>query len=304
MIRSSSFSPLAVLVLVASIAVAGPAQAVPTVYAYNPNLGFGQGGASATSGAAVYSFGGGPLRISIDHETWNLRGSLNFASAEFGRLRASTRLIQYLTVRNGYNSNAQGAAAAGFTDTVTFNTGTPGEAGVAQFLINVDGSFSSAEHTLSGSGNFIPLAGFRSENLYYIRGIDYDVTGGILPRDRTVDITSSRLYSVNFTSGVPVNIGIALEVYSWFEANGPGLVVSDTDFSHTLSWGGLFNARSSSGQDLTRSLSVTSGSGVNYLNNLAGGVPEPSLWATMILGFGLVGSMLRRRGRSLVQIAV
>ena len=28
----------------------------------------------------------------------------------------------------------------------------------------------------------------------------------------------------------------------------------------------------------------------------AGGVPEPSLWATMILGFGLVGAALRRRG--------
>jgi hypothetical protein len=37
------------------------------------------------------------------------------------------------------------------------------------------------------------------------------------------------------------------------------------------------------------------------LTSAAGGVPEPSLWATMILGFGLVGSMLRRRGRALVR---
>jgi hypothetical protein len=37
------------------------------------------------------------------------------------------------------------------------------------------------------------------------------------------------------------------------------------------------------------------------VNGIIAAVPEPSSWLTMMLGFGLLGGMMRRRRRPLVQ---
>ena len=54
------------------------------------------------------------------------------------------------------------------------------------------------------------------------------------------------------------------------------------------------------------SISTSDSAGLNYDNftfELSGAVPEPSAWALLILGFGLVGGAMRRRATGSVAIA-
>ena len=94
------------------------------------------------------------------------------------------------------------------------------------------------------------------------------------------------------------------------EGRGDGSSAASADFSHTLRWLGVSrvqyldpnNQLVDAPADFRLSLlSSTSGfdfwnaAGANPFLPPTGGVPEPASWAMMILGFGLVGSTLRRR---------
>ena len=274
-----------------------PASAVTTFFAYNPYYAGPLGEGLSTTGPAIYTADSGPLRVSVNTERWVLPGDRNYAWAGPGRLRASSRVTDFLTQRYPYNHNKQGGAVAGFTDTVIFDTGTPGELGAATFAINFDGMLSSDNDTWSNFGNRVPLAGYRAETAYYLRGIDYDATGATLRPGQTIDVTGSRLYTVNFRSGVPIDIGLSLEVYTWYEANNFGYIIANSDFSHTASWGGLISATGGSGQNVTRSLAITSDSGFDYSRSLSTSIPEPATWVLTFIGFGAIGRKMRSRRR-------
>jgi hypothetical protein len=60
---------------------------------------------------------------------------------------------------------------------------------------------------------------------------------------------------------------------------------------------GLFTVRGDAGETFS-SITLTSGSNSFEIDNLAvktGAVPEPATWAMMIMGFGGIGAMIRRR---------
>ena len=81
-----------------------------------------------------------------------------------------------------------------------------------------------------------------------------------------------------------------------------GSPTSAADFTFTTSLAGL------TGQYYL--YSVTAANGVNpglselsFEGDLVAAVPEPATWALMILGFGIVGSALRRRRRAQVRFS-
>jgi hypothetical protein len=101
---------------------------------------------------------------------------------------------------------------------------------------------------------------------------------------------------------VPISIfarngdSIAVQLELTTSAGGKSIkgsfVDARADFANTIEWLGLVPSAASKG------LTLTSGSGFDYLRGFAppqGGVPEPASWALLITGFGLTGSMLRRR---------
>lgn len=61
---------------------------------------------------------------------------------------------------------------------------------------------------------------------------------------------------------------------------------------------GVFTLTGTGGTKFT-SIQLSSGSNSFEIDNLAVAVPEPSTWALMILGFGLVGGAMRRRTTAL-----
>lgn len=65
---------------------------------------------------------------------------------------------------------------------------------------------------------------------------------------------------------------------------------------HALGTNGLFTVTGDDGEKFT-SITLKSGSNSFEIDNLAviGGVPEPTTWAMLIVGFGMIGASMRRR---------
>jgi hypothetical protein len=101
------------------------------------------------------------------------------------------------------------------------------------------------------------------------------------------DLSSGRLESLD-SLVVPLN-GAPIYVYFelWTEAMSigiPGDEMSHADFGNTMSFNWI----------LPDDVVAESASGV-FMTGLGSAVPEPSTWAMMIAGFGLVGVAMRRR---------
>jgi hypothetical protein len=278
-----------------------------TLYAFDWTRGLDDNGVTKADGKAEYTADSGNITVSyispIDSDRWVLPGSYNYASAEYGRLSAYSRTAAYMLETKPYNSAGQGGAHAGFTDTITLSTGTLGEAGTATFRIDYEAAGSSYISVLhSDFGQPVPYAGFMAESYFSVGS--YWAAWDMGPYT-TVSTSNSYLYSVNFISGVPVDIGLVLEVGSWWQGNGPGYAVSTAEAS-TARWGGLVSAIRSDGSTIRKSsLSLVAQSGTNYLARLGDGdaVPEPASWALMLLGFGATGAALRRsRGRAVTAL--
>ncbi len=108
-------------------------------------------------------------------------------------------------------------------------------------------------------------------------------------------VSGSYLVSVPFVSGV----GFALRVQSLCSAysrplNYVGSGGADCDMTHTTRWAGLSGIVDSHGGSIVHAFTAVSQSGFDYIT-APSGVPEPASWTTLILGFGLAGTGMRRR---------
>ncbi len=109
--------------------------------------------------------------------------------------------------------------------------------------------------------------------------------------DRPYDMTGLDLQGINYINDLPDD-----GYYVFFEV--PYTQISPTEWTLTTH---LLHRRNDNVRDKVGSFTVDLGQGfdgeANFIVTLSGAamVPEPSTWAMMIGGFGLVGGMVRRR---------
>lgn len=220
-----------------------------------------------------------------------------YASADIGVLKAQSRLGFQL--QSAGNTQAQVVSSADFTAHVIINAGTPGQAGVASFVLNFDGVFNNRIPGFSDYANYqiendivVRTNGSGPCNAAHGYCAIFGATG--YGQGLTQQIDSSFVYTTSFISGQVTDIYVQLEAGVFARGGGTGYVFSDSDFSHTLRWGGLTSAVVG-GQDVTNNVTIMSDSGFDFVQAMSGAVPEPASWAILLTGFGVLGSAARRR---------
>jgi hypothetical protein len=213
------------------------------------------------------SASGGWEHTAVSHsmggEGWSASGS---AEMEFGTLKAVAT-----TGARGPNNchpwfcSYRATSVASAWDIITLTNDTE-EVQYVPFEFTADGSASNGDW------------GYASGFARYSFGSDA-TTWFSAPK---VDITHAPL-SVSQT--LRLDPGQTLTRY-WFAAIGAEASRGGTaDFGHTMrfTW------------EVPDGVSYTSASG-SFMNGVPSAVPEPATWAMMIVGVGLVGATLRRRG--------
>ncbi len=102
--------------------------------------------------------------------------------------------------------------------------------------------------------------------------------------------------SVFARNGDSLELVLGLNTSSFTRVEGSGqTALGIADFSHTVDWLGLHFSPDTAGAV------VLGTAGYDYAARVSNGVPEPTTWALMILGFGGAGEALRRRRLALVR---
>ena len=182
-------------------------------------------------------------------------GGQTTATAGLGVLRAFASSQSPLDPTN-FNSFVAARSEAQFSDLGTLNSTSFVGTVIIPFTFKVDG-------VTTGGGGLGP------DGAYLSVGTQVFDTAGI--------------YGISLTVGTPVGFKAVLSVAA--DTAPSGILTSTADFSHSLH---LFI-------DVPDGFTFDTASHFNYATNAVGGVPEPSTWAMMILGFAGIGFMAYRR---------
>ena len=192
------------------------------------------------------------------------------------------------------------AAAGSAGATITLSTGQFGGTGVHStphmVAQTVTGMAGSDLVTLTTTGNVFLHTSGNGESDF--NAVDSGDTTSLLMTDLSVDFTF-KYDAVTFNLSPPNgNISdMFLSVNGGaFTFNVPNLVITNP-----LNNGQNKFTLTANGGDAIHTLDFTFDPGIDHIqqirvgNIVNGGVPEPATWAMMILGFGGVGALLRRR---------
>ena len=223
------------------------------------------------------------------------------ASANYGVLKGSTKA-------SGINSTGGTNTISTFSDTLVIdssgNAGKVGQASISMFFTYV-GTLSAGFGGNAGIG--YDLSFLKSD------GFSNDLSQNAFTRIQNNDSNgiSENLTYISVTDGIPVPFGNPLTANFSFIFGSPFTITStlktfasigygDTsnasmDASNSAYWDG-FNGVSLNGGQVN--FNITSNSGTDWSKSFVpkvSAVPEPATWAMMIVGFGLVGGVMRRR---------
>jgi hypothetical protein len=238
--------------------------------------------------------------------------------------QGSAALKQFhLSASNSAPNNSNFAAAGangGWTETLYANAlNQTGHLGIAVVKIDVTGFLEA--HGFAGSSQFA-LTAYKNKNqldIYNIQGLfnngaqsspistdrqtavwnvatDYYYISGTGTKDAYATINDV----VEFAIPVVVGESFSFGVYGYAQAGMrsasgvAGISTADTDFSHTVTWGGLVGIYDMN-HNLMSGATLTSASGEDWTRPLAAPVPEPESWAMLMAGIGLLAAVGRRR---------
>ncbi|WP_353198357.1 PEPxxWA-CTERM sorting domain-containing protein [Sandarakinorhabdus sp.] len=202
-------------------------------------------------------------------------------------------------------------ASVSFSDVITVNApGLTSGSFVATILI--DGALSSAA---AGAGGVVAFS--NSETRVEVAGLADPVFSFQVNQSNyngfvggSATLTRSRLgapyagpLTGAFTFTIPFEnlIGQTVTITQSCGANARTFQQGDSsssgcDYSHTITWGGINQVLDENGTPVSNFTALGS-NGTNYAQAI-NAVPEPSSWAMLIAGFGLVGSAARRQKRA------
>lgn len=195
-------------------------------------------------------------------------------------LGGQTPLLRIYSESALAGGNTQGMGRAAWEDYLDFSNAAAGTSGVITYNIGITGEVFS-----TGGGYWDFEFGF-----------GYGLAGA----GQTYRLTSSTMGSGAFEIDHVLQVTLAYSAGQVIPINGYGRAFSGVtgtgsavaDFSHTIRWLGVDSIITSTGEDVTDSLVIISGSNFDY--QTAPGIPESGTWALMIMGFGLCGASLRR----------
>lgn len=193
-------------------------------------------------------------------------------------------------------------AGGGWTDTMTIDTGVPGQAGIWTFSVAVDGLF-----ILDGGSATLQLAAYRNSQLLgkTVAGFSKGVSDPITTDAQLVawglntarpgamhDVVS---FAVPFVSGQAFSWGVYAtgwaSIGNWTPSD-PRTVSGALDFANTLRYAGSLGVRVDGVPDPDATLTAASG-----LDWRVSSVPEPATWCAWLVGLAGLGGhgWLRRR---------
>ena len=116
-----------------------------------------------------------------------------------------------------------------------------------------------------------------------------------IPGNASATLTSvTPLKYLSFYMGSPDSYNaVRFTGLNGYDVTIPGSVLVAGDTNQSWSWGKRVNF--DFGSSVVTGVTFSSSQNSFELDNIAGGVPEASTWALMIVGFGGAGAMLRRR---------
>ena len=204
----------------------------------------------------------------------------------------STGTVRATAFSGGRGGDARGLAE--LNEDVTFSVvgGGSQQITVISHLDGVIGAFTTSGAT-SGLSFILNLNnGLTGSNILFTslgtdRGFTFDARGATaLTPDGwdSYSLTNLTATGFDFVGLLTVHDGEQRRVRQQLSLGCSGGV--DCDFSHT----------GSIGFRLPDGVSFTSGSGVFLTTPIASGVPEPTSWAMLLVGFGMVGAVARRGG--------
>ena len=300
----------------AAIAAASPASAaailVATTSAHAPNpLGGGDVSDEDHVERRIFPSSGPSRDVRASSEASGF-GALSVAEAstELGINRAFARASSPATagVDPRFPPVAGASAVSQWSDELTIGTVAPGGFVSFEFQFHAftpQSSYDSPAGVLEYIVQFIQLFPFNQIELYRLTMDGNGNTYSNVPRfigdgfelagDNPGDVT--RLVGVTIPFVAHQTFGISSRLACGARAP---YDASNTQFCNaggTSLWGGITGVTDADGNALT-DWTVRSASGFDYTQSLippAVAVPEPSTWAMLILGFGAVGSLIRRR---------
>lgn len=199
-------------------------------------------------------------------------------------------------------ASISGVAQAAPTPSISFNTSATATNPMGSTIINTFDGTGQTSGTLIGFNSFITSGS----------------TGGVSVQPA---VFSTGNYAEAGTNGSfslafgPTNL-LSFAIGSLDAFNSLTLLFSDAS-TVTLAGGNIINdanfmtdgrrdgvvTYTVTGNQLLTGATFASGQQAFEIDNVAVGVPEPAAWGMMILGFGLVGGVLRRRSTAKVKFA-
>ena len=322
--KTSALSVLRPLVLAAAVVsvvpFSGTSHAAPTIYVSSFNNGSGSEPAfnadgTAASGYTAPSGFGDPEGVAVDPATNTLyvadaahntistfnattgaATNIGFASAAglnqpYGMLQVGSNL---LVANNGNGSNtilafnaANGQAGTGFTSP----TGLNGPAGLASlgttlFVSNLGNNTVGAYNLAMGGAavsSFTPISGLNGPLGLAVYGNDLFVANNDGSTVGEYNATTGAVINASFVTGLSQPWGLAVLGGNLLAANDGGTTVGEYGIPATATLG---NTPTSSNANFLI--------GLDFPDFIAV-VPEPSTWAFVAAGVGLLGLTLRRR---------
>jgi hypothetical protein len=278
-----------------------------------------------TRSQTVTQNGSGQVSASLFHADEQGRGSAYEFDGGVGVSSATQSVSRaYPPFFSPSDNIPQVSASAHFADVFFTRVGRSGNIGTGAYLLTVGVHAGGGVVThQSPAPNGVPMAATAGYTFDYRLGSNIFREGGLnqVNFDGTVMTTESGVGSGGtFNEQLLVNIGnfttLALNAASFASASSYGLgsASATATFDHTLRWLGVSRIQYDTGggnfvdaPDGFRLDLISDTTSFNYWNAAGpnpfitpGGVPEPASWAMLIAGFGLTGTVMRRRTPSAV----
>jgi len=254
---------------------------------------------TVSGGVGVTTAAGSLTDRSLDEGAQS--GSSSSATAGVGAVHA------YATAAAGSPgccSTARGSSAAFASYADSFVLGSSsiaaGTLGVLSFDILAEGTADGGGAGPGWAGVSYWVARAIVNGTLYQTSFEHRANGALGTTD-TGDLFGVYTFNANVVFGKPVNIQLLVDVGATAQVAPNGNVAHFTsDLGDTVSWEGI-RSLTVGGAEVTDFTAVSGDTGFDFAKGYGAGaggpagVPEPSIWATLVLGFAGLGASLRRR---------